>query len=596
MPAMPLTSSSLQTLTNLRSERLPSDARSISSCPEDPVVTLRFRGTFLDFGAGDAARSPRARSEPDLHKSQEEETIFTDSKDYVENLSDKLSSLWSTKDGTESVGSENFASLKDFLDHCQPTTDASGSSGSGGAPKAEISKHVMPSSRVALAEPSHLWKQAMPLGFFHKELRNRIHAQTKNLGDKLKMQHAKDALTAIEELPEHVEEVLQQSVAAIFEHVQNQLSEMRDLIQNTDVQDKDKREHLQEAVASLNSIPEIMWDSLTLQAAEAREIVRRRIDEVTQGLGKGSSDEELLEQIRVLPAEVQTITEVAVQAAVMESQVQAQQQFEKSMWQMATVMPQAFAAAEQSRRELASKPAASAEDQGADIPKANQVLAEVLLRAKADGADGDSRVLDLQSFAVASSSHLEARRSEDGIAGESPCVNNRGSIGHPELCPRPCVYFTNGLCQASSQCDFCHLPHPKRAAHLDKRHRDLMKAMPYDQRVRIVLPILCQKALQLDSSPETSRLLDAIGEPRVPPPSNAGPGGLQEPSFMTPTGPAEPISRKSEHTLSSALRCLSLRSLIVSLNRAPAGERQQKAIDDLLHHLRLRSRGLSALA
>eukprot|EP00445_Apocalathium_hangoei_P058039 CAMPEP_0204092978 /NCGR_PEP_ID=MMETSP0360-20130528/190188_1 /ASSEMBLY_ACC=CAM_ASM_000342 /TAXON_ID=268821 /ORGANISM="Scrippsiella Hangoei, Strain SHTV-5" /LENGTH=408 /DNA_ID=CAMNT_0051042267 /DNA_START=38 /DNA_END=1262 /DNA_ORIENTATION=- len=407
MPAMQLTSSSLQTF-NHRSEFLPSDARSSSSCPDDPVVTLRFRGTFLDFGAGDATRSPRARSEPDLHKSQEEETIFTDSKDYVENLSDKLSSLWSTKDGTESVGSENWhfprlrggdaalsprawsepdwqksqedetifidskdyienlsnklsslwstkdgtesvgsensATLKDFLDHSQAAAEASGSSGSGGAQNAET-------SRLALAEASYLWKRAMPLGFSHKELKNRIHAQTKSLNDKLKLQRAKDALTAIEELPEHVEEVLQQSAAAIFEHVQHQLSEMRDLIQNTNVQDKDKQEHLQEAVASLNSIPEIMWDSFTLQAAEARDIVRRRIDEVTQGLGEGSTDEEILEQMRVLPAEVQTITAVAVQAAVKESQVQ----FDKAMRQMVSGMPQASAAAEQSRRELGSE-------------------------------------------------------------------------------------------------------------------------------------------------------------------------------------------------------------------------------------------------
>eukprot|EP00446_Apocalathium_sp_SHHI-4_P033843 CAMPEP_0177315906 /NCGR_PEP_ID=MMETSP0368-20130122/12706_1 /TAXON_ID=447022 ORGANISM="Scrippsiella hangoei-like, Strain SHHI-4" /NCGR_SAMPLE_ID=MMETSP0368 /ASSEMBLY_ACC=CAM_ASM_000363 /LENGTH=73 /DNA_ID=CAMNT_0018775131 /DNA_START=33 /DNA_END=251 /DNA_ORIENTATION=+ len=72
---------------------------------------------------------------------------------------------------------------------------------------------------------------------------------------------------------------------------------------------------------------------------------------------------------------------------------------------------------------------------------ANHIVAEVLLRAKADGADGDSRVLDLQSFVVASSSHSEPRRPEDGIVGEVAFVNNRGSIGHPELCPRPCVYF-----------------------------------------------------------------------------------------------------------------------------------------------------------
>eukprot|EP00444_Apocalathium_aciculiferum_P019017 CAMPEP_0183455264 /NCGR_PEP_ID=MMETSP0370-20130417/126188_1 /TAXON_ID=268820 /ORGANISM="Peridinium aciculiferum, Strain PAER-2" /LENGTH=54 /DNA_ID=CAMNT_0025646841 /DNA_START=1 /DNA_END=162 /DNA_ORIENTATION=+ len=54
----------------------------------------------------------------------------------------------------------------------------------------------------------------------------------------------------------------------------------------------------------------------------------------------------------------------------MESQVQAQQQFDKAMWQMVAGMPQASAAAEQSRRELGSEPsqqaAAPVAGQGAD--------------------------------------------------------------------------------------------------------------------------------------------------------------------------------------------------------------------------------------
>ena len=32
-----------------------------------------------------------------------------------------------------------------------------------------------------------------------------------------------------------------------------------------------------------------------------------------------------------------------------------------------------------------------------------------------------------------------------------------GSVGHPELCRRPCIYFAAGQCRNSADCNFCRL-------------------------------------------------------------------------------------------------------------------------------------------
>ena len=39
---------------------------------------------------------------------------------------------------------------------------------------------------------------------------------------------------------------------------------------------------------------------------------------------------------------------------------------------------------------------------------------------------------------------------------------NRGSMGHPSLCQRPCVYLMNGSpCRDGDDCGFCHMPHQR---------------------------------------------------------------------------------------------------------------------------------------
>mmetsp|Transcript_107541 Transcript_107541/g.286158 ORF Transcript_107541/g.286158 Transcript_107541/m.286158 type:complete len:333 (-) Transcript_107541:263-1261(-) len=163
----------------------------------------------------------------------------------------------------------------------------------------------------------------------------------------------------------------------------------------------------------------------------------------------------------------------------------------------------------------------------------------------------------------------------DEAQGEPPA--NPGSIGHPELCPRPCLYFPSGRCVNGEDCNFCHFPHPKRPAHLDKRHRAMLKEMRFADCVALVLPILKEKAQCLNFGPEVRQRLDALA---VHSDGDAGYLAHQKPSRET-------------SALRTALRAMSLRSLLTTLHRAalPASSPDRAAIDDLLERLRLQSCG-----
>jgi len=73
-------------------------------------------------------------------------------------------------------------------------------------------------------------------------------------------------------------------------------------------------------------------------------------------------------------------------------------------------------------------------------------------------------------------------------------AENPGSIGHPNLCPRACIYYAIGNCANGRDCGFCHMPHPKRPARLDKRHREALKKKPFSELVAMLLPLLKEKA------------------------------------------------------------------------------------------------------
>jgi len=127
------------------------------------------------------------------------------------------------------------------------------------------------------------------------------------------------------------------------------------------------------------------------------------------------------------------------------------------------------------------------------------------------------------------------------------CGCNPGSVGHPGLCKRPCIQFARGDCAAGAECQFCHLAHSGRSPHLDKRHRELLRSLPFGKRVAVALPIIRLQVARLGIPAEAQELLAGLE-------SAACPEDSDEPSATT--------------TLSRTLGALSLRSLLTAVCKA----------------------------
>mmetsp|Transcript_35622 Transcript_35622/g.101493 ORF Transcript_35622/g.101493 Transcript_35622/m.101493 type:complete len:322 (-) Transcript_35622:699-1664(-) len=85
-----------------------------------------------------------------------------------------------------------------------------------------------------------------------------------------------------------------------------------------------------------------------------------------------------------------------------------------------------------------------------------------------------------------------------------------GSTGHPELCTKPCLHAAAGRCANGDSCSFCHMPHPNKAKHLDKRDREALRMMPLLDAQLLLLPILREKVLAVDASAEVAQELQRV--------------------------------------------------------------------------------------
>mmetsp|Transcript_20016 Transcript_20016/g.46595 ORF Transcript_20016/g.46595 Transcript_20016/m.46595 type:complete len:996 (+) Transcript_20016:35-3022(+) len=188
------------------------------------------------------------------------------------------------------------------------------------------------------------------------------------------------------------------------------------------------------------------------------------------------------------------------------------------------------------------------------VPKsmANQFVADELLRAKATRRSPAS----LKSMSVRGDADENLLRENS----EVQVATNPGSIGHPDLCQRPCVYFSAGNCTASQECSFCHMMHPKRPVRLDKRHRETLKSMKFEDLLMLVLPVLRQKLSDVPRQDEVDLLLDRLGALAAA--SSAGSG--------VPTASALEAQQKLWEGGSNA-------SSSVAFNRKTSSRRQQSS-------------------
>lgn len=154
----------------------------------------------------------------------------------------------------------------------------------------------------------------------------------------------------------------------------------------------------------------------------------------------------------------------------------------------------------------------------------------------------------------------------------SAAICNPGSAGHPELCMRPCIYFASGHCTNGNTCEFCHLGHPKRPVHLDKRHRELLRSMATADVSALVLPVIKSKVDEIAPSEFARQLVNELY-------SRLG----------VDFNLLEPVAtNRHQRMLVLTLNAMSLRSLLTTFTRmfAEPSSIVESLCEDLLKHVR----------
>eukprot|EP00434_Breviolum_minutum_P031987 symbB.v1.2.028288.t1/scaffold2987.1/size129848/10 len=70
----------------------------------------------------------------------------------------------------------------------------------------------------------------------------------------------------------------------------------------------------------------------------------------------------------------------------------------------------------------------------------------------------------------------------------SSMPTSKGSVGHPEVCRRPCIQFLRGHCDRGALCGYCHLTHDRRPATLDQSQRRFIQRLPEVHFLKMLLP------------------------------------------------------------------------------------------------------------
>lgn len=552
---------------------------------------LRYQSTFLDVGMSDPLRdlSPRATSDPGSEGPKSSSSNFAVEHEYVHKLSERMRLPTGDLDPTvmrdDLVAFSNSRCSNSIKSCSSDTTDP-----------AHV--HEVVGARHLLRRPQPNFDKPGQGGetITKQKLREHIQQTSEEIVEEVQMHRLNMALTAIEEIPEQVEEVLQRNATKLADNVQAELDVMRDNMRELHVaEDSAKVAQAEIAVNAIEAIPDIIQNSFEARMETAKELVRTRVEEVAksaQELDVNSSDasrKEIVQQIRCIPAEVKEIADQTVADAVMESKQQARAQFKVAMEALASQAPPRpeETLIEHTREQIVDtewapklKPVLHAANaaveqvvaimQGTEEVKeqvTNQVVADTLLQAKVE-----------KMAPSCVKSMAEAVRPTNVEVHLNP-----GSIGHPELCPRPCLYFMEGKCANGSTCDFCHLSHPKRPAHLDKRHREMIRDMPYTQCLGLVLPILKEKLQAMSFGDHEMLMLQELA--KVP---------ADDDFLDVASAWSDDARAKNARSLLVALKAMSIRSLLMTLHRA--GQMQgvdiapdrANAVEAMIRHLRFR--------
>jgi len=413
-----------------------------------------------------------------------------------------------------------------------------------------------------------------------------------------------DAVSTLSEIPEQVRQLLESTTYGFAEHVQGEVTAMGNVIQNS----SDLKRATEVAVEKLECIPGLIIDSFEGKMMRIKDRVRRKVNNVIDDLDHTLHfREEVVQKLYTIPEEVMNITTEALEEVYQDSQIISAQQIDNALLSVPMACVEEKSTLNDMRSSIvASVPDApfqavhdaateAVEQAVAQICEtlacpANELVADQLLRIKAAGNQGASAPSGSLGVTVPGELHdtahaIEGASSDAGMilsaAGNVTQPRNPGSLGHPELCPRPCLYFARGECVNKDSCDFCHLPHPKRPSHLDKRHREVLKQMPLSEAVSVAMPVLREKALLLSLGNSVMELLDEL--------EDVANRSLVNGEHVAASS-SRPSSKRSgrSRNLQGAMRGITLRSLLTALHRSgmPGDASSRAALANLLRSLR----------
>eukprot|EP00928_Gymnodinium_smaydae_P033649 TRINITY_DN24042_c0_g1_i1.p1 TRINITY_DN24042_c0_g1~~TRINITY_DN24042_c0_g1_i1.p1 ORF type:complete len:536 (-),score=75.50 TRINITY_DN24042_c0_g1_i1:15-1622(-) len=340
------------------------------------------------------------------------------------------------------------------------------------------------------------------------------------------------ALSTIREIPDTVGAAIQRKAPDVVEGIMDEVLVTRDDICRCIVAHKGyvAGENAQLNVTkTVEILPDVIQSKLDVHIADAHRAVACHVDDIVQHLESIRLDHaEFAKTAQIVSEKVQEIVRETVEAAAQESIDDARRRMENAVadslpeseemkvhtmhmahTQMRTELLQATHDVVMDTIEIAKSKMASSTDevkQGiATSTLANEVVAQTLLRAKAENrTQAENRTLTVDE-AIPDAAEVPATelQSNNGMP-------SRGNIGHPELCARPCIYASRGDCVNGDACGFCHMPHVKRAVHLDKKGRDLLKRMTFEERLQTILPAVRYKVGELKLGDECVEAIDEI--------------------------------------------------------------------------------------
>ena len=93
-----------------------------------------------------------------------------------------------------------------------------------------------------------------------------------------------------------------------------------------------------------------------------------------------------------------------------------------------------------------------------------------------------------------------------------PLLPSQGSLGHPEVCRRPCIYFIAGHCENGRACAYCHMEHTEKTPKLDKRQRTIIQGLTRPQLLELVMHFCRSKAEQAGFLEEAREILGLLAQ------------------------------------------------------------------------------------